>query len=97
MSNANIIPENRRQTFISDLFSNIRVIQASNRKLLDNLVKRQREGYIVEKLGDIFIQASNEFYAYVYYGANQVFAKSLLESEKANNPDFSKFLRVCKL
>lgn len=94
LTTSSIIPEFRRIKFIDDVFSNLEELVAVNSKLLKRLIARQNEGYIVEKIGDLFINASNEFYPYIHYGAKQVFAKSILDEEKSSNPEFSRFIRV---
>lgn len=91
-----IIPEERRERFVADLFLNIPNLHTINSKLLRKLISRQKENHVVDKLGDIFVNIVDEFYPYVEYGAKQVFAKNLLEEEKANNPALIKFLKECE-
>jgi len=88
----NIIPLEKREAFIKEVFSNISELRAINSKLLEKLVARQKESDIVEKIGDIFVNITHEFFPYVEYGAQQVFAKNILDEEKQTNPEFLKFL-----
>lgn len=90
----NIIEKDRREKFVSDVFSNVADIYTINSKLLRKLLQRQRESHVVDKLGDIFVNVSNEFYPYVEYGAKQVFAKVILDTEKNSNSKFVAFLKV---
>ncbi|KAH9267074.1 hypothetical protein BASA84_000832 [Batrachochytrium salamandrivorans] len=90
----NIIEPERREQFVKDVFLNISELHTINSKLLRKLISRQKEAAIVDKIGDIFINIADEFYPYVEYGAKQVFAKNLLDEEKATNPELVKFLKV---
>eukprot|EP00842_Homolaphlyctis_polyrhiza_P000294 jgi/Hompol1/1265/HPOL_002670-RA len=91
-----IIHADRREKFTRDLFLNIAELHAINSKLLRKLIARQKENLIVEKIGDIFINIADEFYPYVEYGAKQIYAKNLLDEEKASNPELLKFLKECE-
>ncbi|KAH6579904.1 hypothetical protein BASA50_006377 [Batrachochytrium salamandrivorans] len=92
----NIIEPERREQFVKDVFLNISELHTINSKLLRKLISRQKEAAIVDKIGDIFINIADEFYPYVEYGAKQVFAKNLLDEEKATNPELVKFLKECE-
>ncbi|XJO72365.1 hypothetical protein BDV3_003492 [Batrachochytrium dendrobatidis] len=92
----NIIEPERKEKFIQDVFLNITELHTINSKLLRKLLIRQKENPVVDKIGDIFINIANEFYPYVEYGAKQVYAKNLLDEEKASNLDFVKFLKECE-
>lgn len=89
----NIISPERREDFIKQMFSNIKELHAINNKLLKKLLSRQKEAQVVDKVGDIFVNITSECYPYVEYGAQQVYAKNLLDEEKQNNPEFVKFLK----
>lgn len=88
-----IISAHKRAEFIKDVFSNIQELYNINSKLLKKLISRQKEAYVVDKIGDIFANITHEAYPYVEYGAQQVFAKSILDEERANNPELAKFLK----
>ena len=90
-----IIEESRKTSFISSVFLNLGELYSINSKLKRKLIARQRENPVVETVGDIFASIVDEFYPYVEYGAGQIFAKYVLDEEKANNPEFAKFLKVC--
>ena len=89
----NIIPGERRERFIKQVFSNINELCIINTKLLKKLISRQKENDIVDKIGDIFVNMTHEFFPYVEYGAQQVYAKNILDDEKQGNPEFCKFLK----
>jgi RHO1 GDP-GTP exchange protein 1/2 len=88
-----IIPSERREQFIHQVFSNIKEICAINTKLLQQLLKRQEQGAIVDTIGDVFVGITHELGPYVEYGAQQVYAKNILDEEKSSNPEFLKFLK----
>lgn len=89
----NIIPIEKREEFIKQVFSNIAELLAINSKLLKKLNARQKESPVVDKVGDIFANITHEVYPYVDYGAQQVYAKSILDEERQTNPEFAKFLK----
>jgi hypothetical protein len=91
---SDIIEPVRRESFLSSVFLNMRELYNVNSKLFRKLIARQNENYVVYSIGDIFINIVDEFYPYVEYGSQQILAKSLLDEEKANNPEFVKFLKV---
>jgi hypothetical protein len=88
-----IIPYSRRDQFIKDVFSNISELYNINSKLLKKLIARQKEAYVVDKVGDIFANITHEAYPYIEYGAQQVFAKNILDEERITNPELAKFLK----
>ncbi|KAI8911205.1 CNH domain-containing protein, partial [Powellomyces hirtus] len=93
---SDIIPAERLDIFIEEVFFNINELHAINSRLLTKLIARQKEGSIVDKIGDIFVSVVDEFEAYVRYGGQQVLAKYALDQEKATNPEFAKFLQECE-
>ncbi|TPX61224.1 hypothetical protein PhCBS80983_g01303 [Powellomyces hirtus] len=93
---SDIIPVERLDIFIEEVFFNINELHAINSRLLTKLIARQKEGSIVDKIGDIFVSVVDEFEAYVRYGGQQVLAKYALDQEKATNPEFAKFLQECE-
>lgn len=92
----NVIPQERRRIFVDKVFSNMQEIAMVNAKLLRRLIARQNDGKIVEKIGDIFLSAANDFTPYFHYGSQQVFAKSVLDEEKRTNAEFAKFLKAAE-
>ncbi|KAI8824483.1 CNH domain-containing protein [Fimicolochytrium jonesii] len=91
-----IIPAERLESFISSVFLNISELHEINSQLLQKLLERQKANHIVDKIGDIFLATVPSFQAYVRYGAQQVFAKHILDQERATNPEFAKFLQECE-
>jgi phosphopentomutase len=89
-----VIPEERKETVVRDLFSNLSELLTVNSKLLKKLLQRQRENVIVDKIGDIFSNIAHEVYPYVAYGKQQVFSKIVLDEERSINQDFAKFIKA---
>ncbi len=92
-----IIPKERRLKFVNDVFWNYHEIIATNLKLRDALVKRQKSYAVVEKIGDVFMEVVQTFGPFVTYGANQIFGKFEFEKEKSLNPAFMQFVEVRRL
>jgi RHO1 GDP-GTP exchange protein 1/2 len=69
-------------------------IIAVNTRLRDALNKRQKSYAIVEKLGDILLDAVPHFGPFVSYGAHQLYGKFQFEDEKRQNPAFAAFVEV---
>ena len=63
-----IIPEERRQDFLEQVFWNIHDIIAVNIRLRDALNKRQKSYAVVEQIGDILLEAVPHFHPFVSYG-----------------------------
>jgi len=97
LQSSSIIEPSRRETFIKNVFINITDLININTRLLRQLLIRQRESAVVERIGDIFLPAIDDFRAYVKYGAQQVYAKHFVEVEKLQNPEFAIFLQVIKM
>ncbi|KAJ3180937.1 RHO1 GDP-GTP exchange protein 2 [Geranomyces variabilis] len=93
---SDIISADRMETFIEDVFYNVHELYTINSRLLAKLLARQKEGNIVDKIGDIFVSVVDEFEAYVRYGGQQVLAKYALDQERASNPEFARFLQECE-
>lgn len=94
LQNSDIIPQERRQEFITLVFWNINDIISVNTRLRDALNKRQKSFTIVEKLGDILLDAVPHFRPFVTYGAHQLYGKYEFEKEKSSNPAFAQFVEV---
>jgi len=88
------IPEDRRTTFLEQVFWNIFDIIAVNTRLRDALIKRQKQYAVVEKIGDILLDAVPHFGPFVSYGAHQLYGKYEFEKEKSSNPAFASFVEV---
>ena len=90
-----IIPQPRRTDFLEQVFWNIHDIIAVNTRLRDALNKRQKHYAIVERIGDIMLDAVPHFGPFVSYGAHQLYGKYEFEKEKNTNLAFSQFVEVC--
>ncbi|KAJ7149739.1 RhoGEF Rgf2 [Mycena crocata] len=91
---ADIIPADRREHFLIQVFWNAHDIITVNTKLRDALNKRQRAYAVVEKIGDIFMDAVPHFEPFVSYGAHQLYGKYEFEKEKSANAAFAAFVEV---
>ncbi|GAA6059873.1 hypothetical protein JCM10212_007078 [Sporobolomyces blumeae] len=88
----NIIPEARREDFVTQVFWNVLEIYAVNVRLADLLNKRQKQAHVVDHIGDIFLDLVPHFAPFVKYGAHQLYGKYEFEKEKGSNPAFAKFV-----
>jgi RHO1 GDP-GTP exchange protein 1/2 len=88
-----IFPIEKREEYIKEIFSNMQELYNINSKFLKKLQSRQKEAYVVEKIGDIFANVTNELYPYIEYGAQQIYGKVLLDEERSTNVEFAKFLK----
>ncbi|KAF8449011.1 CNH domain-containing protein [Boletus edulis BED1] len=89
-----IIPTDRRTDFIQQVFWNIQEIIAVNIRLRDALNKRQKSYAVVERIGDILLEAVPHFGPFVLYGAHQLYGKYEFEKEKSSNPAFAAFVET---
>ncbi|EFP93449.2 uncharacterized protein PGTG_19252 [Puccinia graminis f. sp. tritici CRL 75-36-700-3] len=80
---SNIIPEARRQDFLSQVFWNVLEVLSVNSRLCELLSKRQKSAHLVP-----------HFSPFVKYGAHQLYGKYEFEREKSANPAFAKFVDV---
>ncbi|KIK96714.1 hypothetical protein PAXRUDRAFT_825655 [Paxillus rubicundulus Ve08.2h10] len=89
-----IIPADHRTDFIQQVFWNIHDIIAVNTRLRDALNKRQKSYAVVERIGDILLDAVPHFDPFVSYGAHQLYGKYEFEKEKSSNPAFAAFVEA---
>lgn len=94
LRSSNIIPEARREDFVTQVFWNVLEIYAVNVRLADLLNKRQKQAHVVDHIGDIFLDMVPHFAPFVKYGAHQLYGKYEFEKEKGSNPAFAKFVDV---
>ena len=94
LKDSDIIPADRRADFITQVFWNIHEIIAVNTRLRDALNKRQKSYAVVERIGDILLDAVPHFGPFVSYGAHQLYGKYEFEKEKSSNPAFAQFVEV---
>lgn len=92
-----IIPRDRLNSFISDVFHNYSEIYAHHRRLLDQLHEIQREEHPVIKsiTAPLFDAALNFRDAYMEYIPNYPIAAYRIDDETANNPEFKSFVDKC--
>jgi RHO1 GDP-GTP exchange protein 1/2 len=76
------------------VFWNLLEIIAVNTRLRDGLNKRQRSYAVVERIGDILLDAVPFFEPFVVYGSHQLYGKYEFEKEKGSNPAFAQFVEV---
>ncbi len=69
-------------------------IIAVNTRLRDALNKRQKSYAVVEKIGDILLEAVPHFGPFVSYGAHQLYGKYEFEKEKNANAAFAQFVET---
>lgn len=91
---SDIIPDDRREFFVQEVFWNIRDIYNVNVELCDALLERQSESHVVERISDILLQHVGNFEPFVVYGSHQMVAKHMFELEKTRNPKFAEFVHV---
>jgi hypothetical protein len=91
-----VLPDGRVEDFIDEVFGNILDLRECNRRLLEVLYVRQREqGPIIQRIGDIFLNAAVEFrLAYPTYIGHHMAAEKRLKEELENNGAFKFFLEV---
>ncbi|KDE03554.1 hypothetical protein MVLG_05982 [Microbotryum lychnidis-dioicae p1A1 Lamole] len=88
----NIIPEGRREEFVTQVFWNVLEIHSVSVRLAELLNKRQKQAEIVHHVGDIFLELVPHFGPFVKYGAHQLYGKYEFEKEKGSNPAFARFV-----
>lgn len=94
LKTADVLPEYRRTDFLEQVFWNIHDIIAVNTRLRDALNKRQKHYAVVERVGDILLDAVPHFAPFVSYGAHQLYGKYEFEKEKSANPAFAAFVET---
>ncbi|KAI9323223.1 CNH domain-containing protein [Dichotomocladium elegans] len=87
-----IIPDERREHFVQEVFWNIADIEKINAQLSRTLNERQKDEQLVSTIGDILVEFVGDFDPFVAYGAHQVIGKSTFELEKKRNPRFAEFV-----
>lgn len=92
LQTSNIIPEARRQDFLSQVFWNVLEVLSVNSRLCELLSKRQKSAHVVPQIADIYLEVVPHFSPFVKYGAHQLYGKYEFEKEKSANPAFAKFV-----
>ncbi|KAI9244297.1 hypothetical protein BDA99DRAFT_448523 [Phascolomyces articulosus] len=86
-----IIPLERRETFIDKVFCNIMTIHELNYRFLSALRARQKENPIVAQIGDVVLDFVVQLEPFLLYGARQHEAKYMVDTERSINPKFAAF------
>ncbi|KAL0953720.1 hypothetical protein HGRIS_004910 [Hohenbuehelia grisea] len=94
LKDSDVIPLERRTDFLEQVFWNIHDIIAVNTRLRDALNKRQKSYAVVERIGDILLEAVPHFGPFVSYGAHQLYGKYEFEKEKNMNQAFAQFVEI---
>lgn len=91
-----LLPADKREQFVRDVFWNMPDICKTNSLLLTDLLKRQKNQKMVQQIGDIFLNhVLLALEPFVDYGSHQVISKYIFETEKSTNPAFAKYVEVC--
>lgn len=92
-----IIPPDRLDQFITDVFHNFAELHAHHLKLVETLHEIQREEHPVIRTvtAAVFDAALNFRDAYMEYIPNYPIAKFRIDDEMANNEAFKNFVDVC--
>ncbi|KAJ7708817.1 Dbl-like domain-containing protein [Mycena rosella] len=92
-----VIPLERLEDFIDEVFGNILDLRECNRRLLEVMYVRQREqAPVIQRIGDVFLSAATEFrLAYPIYIGHHPLAEKRLKDETDANPEFRIFLEHC--
>lgn len=81
--------------FINLAFGKLLDLRASSQRLLEALHARQREGLVIQRIGDILLNACIEFrLVYPAYTRNLPIAQKLLKDEIDRSTEFRSFLEV---
>ncbi|KAG2213821.1 hypothetical protein INT47_001090, partial [Mucor saturninus] len=86
-----IIPIERRNDFITDVFWNIKDIERVSSALSKDLTSRQDKHTIIPRIGDILLSHVKDFQPFVIYGAHQIIGKHEYELEKKRNVKLQQF------
>lgn len=91
-----ILPPDRVDQFISDVFHNFDELHAHHRRLVDTLHEIQREEHpkLRSITAAVFDAALNFREAYLEYIPNYPIAAYRIDHEMANNPGFKTFVEV---
>ncbi|KAJ7825350.1 CNH domain-containing protein [Mycena olivaceomarginata] len=92
-----VIPLERLEDFIDEVFGNVLDLRECNRRLLEVMYVRQREqAPVIQRIGDVFLSAATEFrLAYPIYIGHHPLAEKRLKEEMDANPEFRLFLEHC--
>ncbi|KAK6978137.1 CNH domain-containing protein [Favolaschia claudopus] len=96
-ANPPVIPLERLEDFIDEVFGNILDLRECNRRLLEVMYVRQREqSPVIQRIGDVFLSAAAEFrLAYPIYIGHHPLAEKRMKEEMDGNPELRLFLEHC--
>ncbi|KAJ7230675.1 CNH domain-containing protein [Mycena pura] len=96
-ANPPVIPLERLEEFIDEVFGNILDLRECNRRLLEVMYVRQREqAPVIQRIGDVFLAAAAEFrLAYPIYVGHHPLAEKRMKEEMDASPEFRLFLEHC--
>ena len=91
-----IIPHDRLEQFLADVFHNFKELHAHHRRLVDRLHQIQRDEHPkIRSITSVMMDAALNFReAYMEYIPNYPIASYRIDEEIANNPDFKAFVTV---
>ena len=94
-----IIPPERLETFIQDVFHNFRELHVHHKRLLDQLFEIQIQKHpiinsITPPMYEVFLNSRD---AYLKYNPNSPIAVYRIDDEMASNPQFKAFVEVSLL
>ena len=91
-----IIPPDRLQQFLADVFHNFLELHAHHRRLIDRLHQIQRDEHPkIRSITSAVLDAALNFReAYMEYIPNYPIAAYRIDEEMANNPAFKAFVNV---
>ncbi|EIE84070.1 hypothetical protein RO3G_08775 [Rhizopus delemar RA 99-880] len=92
IQSSDIVPLERRQEFITNVFWNLTEIEKISSSLSKALTTRQDKHSVIPCIGDIMISHVKNFDPFVTYGAHQMIGKHTFEMEKKMNPRFQQFV-----
>ncbi|KAG0938947.1 hypothetical protein G6F57_005779 [Rhizopus arrhizus] len=92
IQSSDIVPLERRQEFITNVFWNLIEIEKISSSLSKALTTRQDKHSVIPCIGDIMISHVKNFGPFVTYGAHQMIGKHTFEMEKKMNPRFQQFV-----
>ncbi|KAI8338661.1 Dbl homology domain-containing protein [Chlamydoabsidia padenii] len=88
-----IIPDERREHFVQEVFWNMADIEKVNNILSQALTALQKEQHVVHSIGGLLLNHVSHFDPFVAYGAHQIIGKFKFEMEKKRNPVFAQFVQ----
>jgi hypothetical protein len=89
-----IIPNDRRERFVQEVFRNMADIEKVNGVLSQALAALQSKEHVVKSIGGVLLDHVCHFDPFVSYGSHQMIGKFKLELEKKRNSQFARFAQT---